>query len=95
MTLCKEHLVRKISSVNGCSKNKSSRLLETALEVIKSALESGEDIMISGFGKFQVKERKNRRGRIPQLKTHLDLEDRRVVTFRCSDVFKNRINSTS
>lgn len=95
MTLCKEHLVRKISSANGCSKKESSQILETALEVIKSALESGEDIMISGFGKFQIKERKNRRGRIPQLGNHLDLGDRRAVTFRCSDVFKNRINSKS
>ena len=66
MTLCKAHLVRKLASTNGYPKQEDSELLESLLELIKSTLESGEDIMISGFAKFQVKDKKDKPGRKPQ-----------------------------
>ncbi|MCF8082895.1 MAG: HU family DNA-binding protein [Deltaproteobacteria bacterium] len=73
MTLSKEHLVRKIASINGYPKHESSQLLESLLELMKSTFESGEDIMISGFGKFQVKDKKNRRG----------INPRKTMTYLC------------
>lgn len=92
MTLCKQDLVRKIASTNGCSNHRAIWLLESLLGLIKTTLESGEDIMISGFGKFQVKDKKSRRGRNPETGNHLILDARRVVTFTCSGVLKERLN---
>jgi integration host factor subunit alpha len=63
MTLRKDHLINKISSSNGFQKKAAGQQLETLLELMKSTLESGEPIMISHFGKFQVKDKKDRRGR--------------------------------
>jgi len=62
------------------------------LEVMKQALESGEDVLISGFGKFQVKKEKARRGRNPYTGTDLPLDARSVVTFKCSAVLRDKIN---
>jgi integration host factor subunit alpha len=95
MALGKDHLVNRMSSLNGFPKRTASRHLESLLELIKSILESGEPIMISGFGKFQVKDKKNRRGRNPQTGNALILDARRVVTFKCSGVLKQKINKPS
>jgi len=62
-------------------KNRSVELVETLLEIIKRTLESGDDLMISGFGKFSVKEKKTRKGRNPSTGKDKLLDDRRVVTF--------------
>jgi len=63
------------------------------LEIIKNTLENGQDVLISGFGKFCVKEKNSRRGRNPQTGKDLTLEARRVVTFKCSSALKDKINS--
>jgi integration host factor subunit alpha len=65
MTLTKAQLVESIHNNIGLTKNKSSEIVETCLEIIKSELESGEDVLISGFGKFCVREKKERKGRNP------------------------------
>jgi len=65
MTLTKVDIVESIAEQNGFPKNKSSEVVETLLEIIKKSLESGEDVLISGFGKFCVKKKKERRGRNP------------------------------
>lgn len=91
MTLSKDHLINRISSLNGFPKRTASQLLESLLELIKSTLEYGEPVMISGFGKFQVRDKKNRRGRNPQTGNALVLDARRVVTFKCSGVLKEKI----
>jgi integration host factor subunit alpha len=62
------------------------------LEIIKRTLESGEDVMISGFGKFCVKEKKQRKGRNPATGKDMMLEPRKVVTFRCSRQLRYKIN---
>jgi len=59
---------------------------------MKRSLESGEDVMISGFGKFCVKEKKERRGRNPSTGEDMVLEPRKVVTFKCSGNLRDRIN---
>ena len=64
MTLTKAHIVESISEQSGLPKYKSSEIVEILLELVKKSLESGEDILISGFGKFCVKEKKRRKGRM-------------------------------
>ena len=91
MTLTKADLVEKIS-VNGLSKKQSSDVMGTLLEIMKKTLEQGEDILISGFGKFCVKGKNKRRGRNPATGEDLYLEARRVVTFQPSGRLKDRLN---
>jgi integration host factor subunit alpha len=67
-------------------------VIEILIEEMKRSLEKGEDILISGFGKFHVKEKKPRCGMNPQTGEDLILRDRRVVTFKCSNVLKEKLN---
>jgi len=76
----------------GYPKNKSAEMLEILLELIKKNLERGEDVLISGFGKFCVKEKNERRGRNPATGADMTLDKRRVVTFRCSHLLRDKIN---
>jgi integration host factor subunit alpha len=92
MTLTKEHLIAAAHDKVGYSKSKSSTLIESLLEIIKKTLENGQDVLISGFGKFCVKQKNSRKGRNPQTEENLTLEARRVVTFRCSKALKDKIN---
>ena len=92
MGLTKEHIVDSLYNQCSFSKKKSTMLVESLLELMKSTLENGEDVLISGFGKFSVREKSQRRGRNPQTGEKLVLPPRRVVTFRCSSVLKGRIN---
>ena len=92
MTLTKADLIDSIYNQIDLPKAKSAHLVESVLEIIKKTLESGEDILISGFGKFSVKEKNDRRGRNPHTREDLMLDARRVVTFRCSGVLTDKIN---
>ncbi len=93
MTLTKEEIVKDINQYKWLFKGKEAyNVVESLLEIIKRSLEGGEDIMISGFGKFFVKEKKKRRGRNPHTGEGMDLDARRVVQFRCSGVLKDKIN---
>lgn len=73
-------------------KNQSSSVIESFLETIKSSLESDEDVMISGFGKFSVKKKSERRGRNPSTGEEVMIEPRKVVTFSCSGKLRERMN---
>jgi integration host factor subunit alpha len=66
--------------------------VETLLEIIKSTLASGEDVLMSGFGKFCVKEKRERRARNPVTGEDIMLAPRRVVRFRCSGKLRERVN---
>jgi integration host factor subunit alpha len=92
MTLTKIQIINAIADQVGFPKNHSSEIFETLLEIIKKALESGEDVMISNFGRFCVKEKKARRGRNPATNESMMLKPRRVVTFKCSGKLRERIN---
>jgi integration host factor subunit alpha len=92
MALTKNHIVDSVYSKLGLPKNKAVDVVESLLEIMKKTLENGEDVLISGFGKFSVKEKKQRRGRNPQTSEEMMLRQRRVVTFRCSGVLRNKIN---
>ena len=92
MALTKNQIVDSIQDSLGFPRNRSVQLTETLLELIKKTLESGEDIMISGFGKFCVKEKNKRRGRNPATGEDMMLDERKVVTFTCSGKLRERIN---
>lgn len=92
MTLTKERIIESINNRCGHTKIKSKKLVETLFEIIKTSLESGDDVLISRFGKFCVKDKSERRGRNPSTGNSLVLGSRRVVTFRCAPLLKDKIN---
>ena len=92
MALTKSHLIDAIAEQNGFSKKKSTETVETILEIIKSTLASGDDVVISGFGKFCVKDKRERKGRNPATGEDMILRPRRVVTFKCSGKLRDRVN---
>jgi len=83
-----------VAQANGYPRNQAIELIETLLELIKSKLAAGEDVLISGFGKFCVREKRERRGRNPATGEDMMLEARRVVTFKCSGQLRDKINKS-
>jgi len=92
MTVTKETLVESMYNNVGLSKQASKRIVETLIELIKESLENGEDVLISGFGKFCVRKKNPRKGRNPQTGEEMLLKGRRVVTFKISGVLKKKLN---
>ncbi|MFH1983158.1 MAG: integration host factor subunit alpha [Pseudomonadota bacterium] len=92
MTLTKAQIVDEIPERLGFSRKKSIDVVETLLEILKRTMETGEDVLISGFGKFCVKQKQSRRGRNPATGDDMLLGGRRVVVFRCSKLLRDRIN---
>jgi integration host factor subunit alpha len=91
MALTKNDIVTRVHEL-GFTKKKSVEIIETLLEIIKSTLEKNEDVLLSGFGKFCVKQKKQRRGRNPATGDDLMLKERKVVTFKCSGKLRDKIN---
>jgi len=94
MALTKASIIESIYGKLGLPKKNCAELVDTLLEVMKSQLQNGEDVLISGFGKFCVKDKKQRRGRNPATGHDMMLDKRRVITFRCSSVLRDRINGS-
>ncbi len=92
MPVTKATLADSIFKTSDLQKNQSIVIVDSLMEIIKSTLESGEDILITGFGKFTVKDKKTRTGRNPQTEKPLQLDARKVVLFRCSAVLREKIN---
>jgi integration host factor subunit alpha len=92
VALTKEKIINGIYNQVGLSKSQSRVVVERLLEIIKQSLEGGEDLLISGFGKFVVKQKSARRGRNPQTTEDLQLRARKVVVFKTSGVLRDRIN---
>ena len=92
MTLTKEDLTNSIYNRCGLSKNKSTILVESLLELMKSTLESGEDLLISGFGKFYVQNKTKRLGRNPQTGDDMTLRPRKIVRFKWSGRLRNKMS---
>jgi len=93
LALTKEKIINNIYHQVGLSKNQSRAVIESLLEIMKKRLGDGDNILISGFGKFEVKEKSPRRGRNPQTTEDLQLRARRVVVFKTSGVLRNKINN--
>jgi integration host factor subunit alpha len=91
-TLTKAHIVENLFAKNLVTKGESSQIIETFFELIKQSLEDGDDVLISGFGKFCVREKHQRTGRNPQSGESMTLPSRKVVTFKYSGVLREKIN---
>ena len=91
MKLTKAQVVQRVANL-GFTKKKSAHMVDSLLDVLKRTLEEGEDVLISGLGKFCIMEKKKRRGRNPQTGQDLFLDERRVVTFKCSSVLRDKMN---
>ena len=92
MALTKHDIVEQIQAGLGFPKNQSVEITESLLELIKASLESGDDVLVSGFGKFCVKEKNERKGRNPATGEDAILPARRVVTFKCSGKLRDKVN---
>lgn len=93
MAITKAHLIDLIYAKMDFQKQKATSAVESILEIIKHTLESGEDVLITGFGKFFVKEKKERKGRSPRTGEDMTLRYRRVVRFKHSGVLKEIMNT--
>ena len=93
MKLTKAQIVEAIEKENGCTQKQAKESVDILVELIKNALESGEDVLLSGFGKFCVRGKAERRGRNPATGEDMALPARKVVTFKCSGKLRDRINS--
>jgi len=92
MTLTKSQIVEEIRTSTNSSEKQSYETVETLLEIIKKTLASGEDVLISGFGKFCIKEKSERKGRNPATGGDMMLAPRKVVTFKCSGKLRDRVD---
>ena len=92
MALTKAEIIEAVAEGNGFSKKQATDTVETLLEIMKRTLAVGEDVLVSGFGKFCVKEKAERRGRNPATGDAMMLRPRRVVTFKCSGKLRDKIN---
>jgi len=90
--MTKADIIERIHTKLGFSKKDSAELTETVFTILKETLESGEDAKISGFGKFEVKQKKDRCGRNPQTGESITIEARRILSFKPSAVLKLAIN---
>ena len=91
MTLTKIQIVESVQNQIDFPRNRSLEIVESLLEIIKRTLASGEDVWASGFGKFCIKEKKERKGRNLLTGDAMMLEARKVVTFKCSGKLRDRI----
>ena len=92
MALTKADIINTVQADEGLTKQQSTDIIETLIEIIKNTLQSGEDVLISGFGKFCIRDKNERKGRNPATGDDLMLAPRRVVTFKCSGKLRDRIN---
>lgn len=92
VALTKENIIDQVYQSTQLPKSRARDVVETLLELIKDTLGQGEDILVSGFGKFMVKAKRARRGRNPQTRADLQLRARKVVVFKTSGVLRKRIN---
>lgn len=95
MTLTKADLVQQVyKNHEELTKVQATESVEAFLRISKDSLIEGSDLLLSGFGKFNVKDKKSRRGRNPQTGEDLTLDARRVVTFRASGMLRDKINGS-
>jgi integration host factor subunit alpha len=92
MTLTKDYLIQSLHDQCGFSKRQSRVLVDNVFELLKKSLESGDSLLISGFGKFSVRKKAPRKVRNPSTGDDLTLDARRAINFRCSPVLRDKIN---
>jgi integration host factor subunit alpha len=92
--MTKIEIVTNLYEKLGFSKRECANIVDTLFGIVKKTLSNGENVKISGFGNFIVKEKNARRGRNPQTGQEIQIAKRRVLNFRLSQVLKDEINST-
>jgi len=92
MALTKHGIAERLQSELGFPRNQSIEIVESLLELMKSTLESGDDLLVSGFGKFTVRDKHERKGRNPATGEDAILPARRVVTFKWSGTLRDKVN---
>ena len=92
MALTKKDIVEQVNHELGFPRNQSVEIVESLLETIKATLETGDDLLVSGFGKFCVQGKHERKGRNPATGDDMMLKPRRIVTFKCSGKLRKKIN---
>jgi integration host factor subunit alpha len=92
MAITKEKLTILLQDRLGISRQEARQLVERFFKIMKDTLSQGEDLLISGFGKFSVRHKKARRGRNPQTKESLTIGARKVVVFNVSRVLRQRLS---
>ena len=92
MAITKEKLTILLQDQLGISRQESRQLVERFFKIMKDTLSQGEDLLVSGFGKFSVRQKKARRGRNPQTKENLTISARKVVVFKASGVLRQRLS---
>jgi integration host factor subunit alpha len=93
MALTKNKLITRLQMQMQISKHDARQAVERTLEIMKDTLAQGEELLVSGFGKFSVRQKRERRGRNPQTKESLMLRPRKVLVFKASGVLRSRINN--
>ena len=94
MSLTKDKLITRLQTQVGLDKQESRQMVERVLGIMKDTLAEGDDVLISGFGKFSVRQKNARRGRNPQTKESLVLAARKILVFKASGVLRKRINKS-
>jgi integration host factor subunit alpha len=92
MALTKADIIESVNQQLGFPKKKCDEVVEQLIETIKSTLASGDEVLVSGFGKFSVNDKKERKGRNPATGDSMMLRPRRVVTFKCSGKLRKNVN---
>jgi integration host factor subunit alpha len=95
MTLIKEKIINRIAISTGLDTASSRKVFQITFEIIKASLANGDDLMISGFGKFQVRQKQPRKGRNPQTGEKMVISGRKVLTFKASKLLRKKINDAS
>ena len=95
MNLTKQEIIDRISVETGLTREQSRSAVESVLEAIKSSLEKEDHVLISGFGRFTLRNKGVRRGRNLHTGAELMLRERKVVTFRCSGILRGKVNASS
>jgi integration host factor subunit alpha len=93
--MTKADIAEKIQVATGFTRKNSAELLEAVFSIMKGTLESGEKIKLAGFGNFEVKQKKDRKGRNPQTGESITIEARRILSFKPSTILKTRINTSN
>jgi integration host factor subunit alpha len=92
MTIIKDDIVNDVMKKTKLDQRTAKNLIESLLKIVKGALASGEDVLISGFGHFKVNYKRARMGRNPKTKEAYEISERKVVTFYPSKVFRKEMN---
>lgn len=92
MTITREHLIGRLQTELSLSKREAHQVVNRLFTIMSDTLCRGEHLLISGFGKFSVKQKNSRRGRNPQTRQAMILAARKVLVFKSSGVLRQRLN---